>query len=67
MEIRNAGQEDLPLLTKIMVGSFRTAFADFISRATLDACTVEENCLALLEFVYDDPPPTFSPMGVSAC
>jgi hypothetical protein len=51
MQIRTARQEELPLLTKIMVQSFRTAFAGFVSQETLEKNTVEENCLALLESV----------------
>ena len=37
-----------PELGRIMARSFRTAFADFISRETLDCCAVAENCAALL-------------------
>lgn len=55
MKIRNAGREDLPLITHVMVTSFRTAFADFVSRETMERNTQEENCLALLESVYQDP------------
>lgn len=55
MEIRLARQEDLPLLTRIMVTSFRTAFRDFVSPETMEKNTVEANCLALLESVYPDP------------
>lgn len=55
MKIRNAGREDLPLITHVMVTSFRTAFADFVSRETMERNTQEENCLALLESVYRDP------------
>lgn len=55
MNIRNARQGDLPLLTHIMVTSFRTAFAAFVSRETLEKNTVAANCLALLESVYQDP------------
>ena len=54
MTIYNAQQDALPLLTKIMVQSFRTAFAGFVSQETLEKNTVEENCLALLESVYRD-------------
>ena len=54
MIIYNAQQEALPLLTGIMVQSFRTASAGFVSQETLEKNTVEENCLALLESVYRD-------------
>ena len=54
IHIRTARQEELPLLTGIMIQSFRTAFAGFVSRETLEKNTVEENCLALLEAVYRD-------------
>lgn len=54
MEIQNAQPADLPLLTHVMVTSFRTAFADFVSPQTLERNTVEENCLALLKSVYQD-------------
>lgn len=54
MEIRNARQDDLPLLTHIMIRSFRTAFADFVSPEILEKNTVEENCLCLLESVYQE-------------
>lgn len=39
-------------LGHIMSVSFRTAFAGFVSRETLEACAVEENCAALLEGIY---------------
>lgn len=52
MNVRNAEFEDMKLLSDIMVQSFRSAFADFVSRETLDACTNEENCLRLLESLY---------------
>lgn len=32
--------------------SFRTAFASFVFRETMDACAREENCAALLEHVF---------------
>ena len=54
MKIRNAVYEDLPLLTKIMVHSFRSAFSGFVSRETLEKSTVEENCFRLLESVFRD-------------
>ena len=63
MKIRNAGREDLPLITHVMVTSFRTAFADFVSRETMERNTQEENCLALLESVYRDPSMHFLTAG----
>ena len=35
-------------LGRIMAESFRSAFAEFISKETLDRCAVAENCAALL-------------------
>lgn len=52
MIVKNAELEDMKLLSNIMVRSFRSAFASFVSRETLDSCTVEENCLRLLEAIY---------------
>lgn len=65
MTIYNAQQDALPLLTRIMVQSFRTAFASFVSQETLEKHTVEENCLALLEAVYRDPTMHFLTDGES--
>ena len=39
MAVRNATFEDMALAADIMVTSFRTAFADFVSPKTMDACT----------------------------
>ena len=50
--IRNAKLEDMKQLGRIMSVSFRTAFGDFVSRETLDACAGEESCAALLEGIY---------------
>lgn len=36
-------------LGHIMAVSFRTAFAEFVSQQTMDACAREENCAAMLE------------------
>ena len=52
MQVRNAEFEDMKRLGHIMSVSFRTAFADFISRETLEACAQEENCAALLEGIF---------------
>ena len=52
MTIRNAEFEDMKRLGHIMSVSFRSAFADFVTQQTMDACTREENCIALLEGIY---------------
>ena len=52
MTVRNAEFEDMKRLGHIMSVSFRTAFADFVSKETLDACVQEENCIALLEGIF---------------
>lgn len=52
MTVRNAEFEDMNRLGHIMSVSFHTAFADFITRETLDACAQEENCAALLEGIF---------------
>ena len=52
MIVRNAELEDMKQLGHIMSVSFQTAFADFVSQQTLDGCTQEDNCAALLESVY---------------
>jgi len=36
----------------IMAVSFRTAFSDFVSQQTMDACVQEDNCIALLEGIF---------------
>ena len=50
--ICSASYENMALAASIMVTSFRTAFADFVSRSTMDACTNPENCRAMLESIY---------------
>ena len=52
MTIRNATLEDMALAAEIMVTSFRSAFADFVSSETMDACANPDNCRAMLESVY---------------
>ena len=37
---------------QIMAVSFRTAFSEFVTKRTLDACTREDNCVAMLEGIY---------------
>lgn len=50
--VREAQLEDMHRLTHIMVQSFRSAFADFVSKETMDICTNEENCYAMLRDIY---------------
>ena len=52
MIVRNAELEDMKQLGHIMAVSFRTAFADYVSQQTMDACAQEENCVAMLEGIY---------------
>ena len=52
MRVRNATFDDMVLAADIMVTSFRTAFADFVSLETMDACTNPVNCRAMLEHIY---------------
>ena len=52
MTVRNAEFEDMKQLGHIMSVSFREAFAGFITEQTLNACTREENCIALLEGIH---------------
>lgn len=52
MTARNASFEDIALAAEIMVTSFRTAFAAFVSPETMDACTNPDNCRAMLESIY---------------
>ena len=54
MVVRNAEFEDMKRLGHIMSVSFRSAFSSFVSEKTMDDCTVEENCIALLEGVYSE-------------
>lgn len=52
MTIRNAKLEDMASAAEIMVTSFRTAFSDFVSPETMDACANTENCRMMLESAY---------------
>ena len=52
MIVRNAEFEDMKQLGHIMAVSFRTAFSDFVTKQTLDACAQEDNCVAMLEGIY---------------
>ena len=45
---RYSAPELCQALGRIMAESFRSAFAEFISKETLDRCAVAENCAALL-------------------
>ena len=52
MVVRNAEISDMKQLGHIMSVSFRTAFSDFVSPETMEACAQEGNCIALLEGIY---------------
>ena len=52
MTIRIAEFDDMKQAGHIMSVSFWTAFADFVSQQTMDACAQEDNCIALLEGIY---------------
>lgn len=52
LSVRNANEEDMALASHIMITSFRTAFADFVSPETMDACTDPSNCRAMLESIF---------------
>ena len=54
MVIRNAEFADMKQLGHIMSVSFRTAFSDFVTKQTLDACAKEDNCVAMLEGIYQE-------------
>ena len=54
INIREATFEDMALASHIMITSFRTAFASFVSQETMDACTNPDNCRAMLEHIYKD-------------
>lgn len=54
MFVHYARMEDADTLGRIMAVSFRTAFAGFISRETLDACAVGENCAGLIGSILEE-------------
>ena len=54
MIVRNAELEDMKQLGHIMSVSFRTAFSDFVTQQTMDACAQEDNCVAMLEGIYQE-------------
>ena len=66
MLVRNAKFEDMKQSGHIMSVSFRTAFADFVSQQTMDACAQEENCIALLEGIFREGKVQFLIGGDSA-
>ena len=49
---RIAKYEDMALAADIMVTSFRTAFASFVTHETMDERTDPDNCRAMLEHIY---------------
>ena len=54
MNVRNAEFEDIKQLGHIMAVSFRSAFSDFVTSQTLDACAQEKGCVALLEGIFQE-------------
>lgn len=50
--VRDARFEDMKLASDIMVRSFRSAFAPFVSWETMETCTNEENCQRMLEEIF---------------
>lgn len=54
MVVRTAELEDMKILGHIMAVSFRTAFSGFVTQQTMDACAKEENCVALLEGIFQE-------------
>lgn len=52
--VREAKFKDMKLVSNIMVKSFRSAFASFVTRETLDVCTNESNCQAMMEGIYKE-------------
>ena len=54
MLVRNSEFDDIKQAGHIMSVSFRTAFVDFVSQQTMDACAQEDNCIALLEGIFEE-------------
>lgn len=52
--VREAKFKDMKFVSNIMVKSFRSAFASFVRRETLDVCTNESNCQAMMEGIYKE-------------
>lgn len=50
--VKNAKFTDMKRLGHIMSVSFRTAFADLVTQQTIDACAREDNCIAMLESIF---------------
>ena len=54
MQIRPATVDDIPLLSDIMVTSFRAAFSGFISETTMSAQTDSDHCRGMMETIFRD-------------
>ena len=54
MRIKTAEFEDMKRLGHIMTVSFRTAFADFVTAQTMEACAREDACIAMLEGIFQE-------------
>ena len=52
LTVKNAKFTDMKRLGHIMSVSFRTAFADLVTPQTMDACAREDNCVAMLEDIF---------------
>ena len=52
--VLKARAQDMALASQIMITSFRTSFATFVSRETMDACTNPENCRKMLEDIFEN-------------
>ena len=52
MRVRNGEFADMVRAGHIMSVSFRTAFAEFVTQGTMDACAREESCIAMLEGIF---------------
>ena len=50
--VTDASFADMALAANIMVTSFRTAFAAFVSPETMAACTDPDNCRTMLESIF---------------
>ena len=54
MKVRIAEFDDMKQAGHIMSVSFRTAFGDFVSQQTMDACAQKDNCIALLKGIFQE-------------
>lgn len=52
ISVYEARFEDMPRAADIMIVSFRSAFADFVSPETMDICANPVNCRRMLESIY---------------